>query len=130
MSELLKQHPKVCNSRKESHFFDDQQSWDAGLQFYERNFVNCTSEQITFDATPIFHLSGFVTQRIKSSFEQERFQALKFVLILREPVGREFSLYEHRLRSCSGLLRARLLHVAECIKCLCSDHFWPILFLH
>ena len=105
MADLLDDHPDICGlSKKEPHFFDHDENWERGAAYYAKTFDGCPSNSITFDATPVFAVDN-VPMRMKDIFEPDRFKQLKFLLILREPIAREYSYYQYRLRACEEWLR-------------------------
>jgi hypothetical protein len=51
------------------------------------------------DATPLLHLINTTRQRLKSVYDKNRQgKEWKFIVLLREPVARDFSWYQHKIR--------------------------------
>ena len=96
--------PRVLNNEpwyysKEVHFFECDWRYNKGLEFYAKrfeskqsDFMDCT---MTIDATP--ETLQF-PERVRSTYEAaggHQANHLKILVILREPVSRELSLYNH-----------------------------------
>jgi hypothetical protein len=106
--ELITEHPEVCKStQKEFHYFgSDRYGYtDAGKLWYTQSFANtnlreCAEGKYTIDGTPRYIRLKEAAQHVASAYSVESLKKKKFILILREPVAREFSWYRHRMRSC------------------------------
>jgi hypothetical protein len=115
---FVTKHPDFCrSSEKEPHYFDNPNKWAKGSKHYEGNFKNiaCNKKQDNagksvhyLDATPDYFYNRIVPSRIFKSFPESERSKKKFILVMREPVEREFSLYNHHARFC---LKALHLHV-------------------
>lgn len=91
-----------CYYRKESHFFDIDWNFHKGINYYARRFEDDgASGAPALDATPdtlafahrvhgIYQLAGCVS-------------AVKIIVILRDPIYRELSLYNHLAFACRRL---------------------------
>ncbi|MFB6355203.1 MAG: sulfotransferase [bacterium] len=94
---LLKQHPSICMSRpKEPQFFERDEEWDRGKEFYFKNyFPHCDSESIDWygDARQRNLYLPWVPNRIHQAFPET-----KLLVIVRDPVQRAFSHYWHNRR--------------------------------
>jgi hypothetical protein len=90
--EYLAQHPRVAAARrKEIHFFDN--SFARGEAWYRRRFPPARQGQLMLEATPyyLFHpLAAARAFRVLPS--------VKVIAILREPVARAFSHYQHEFQ--------------------------------
>lgn len=93
--------------RKEVHFFDLEWRYNQGVEFYAKRFQTFEASgldgTLTMDATP--DTLPFA-ERVRSIYEaaggnQEK--TLKIIVILREPVARELSLYNHLAFDCRSL---------------------------
>lgn len=95
--------PKVFENEpwyysKEVHFFDSEHRYNKGLEFYAKRFQNCNMRNGKFqylDATP--DTLPF-PERVRLTYEAaggNQVHTVKFLVILREPVSRELSLYNH-----------------------------------
>jgi len=86
---------------KEVHFFDHQNRYDEGIEFYAKRFKKCArqNKQFIMDATPNYLNQA---RRVYKTYTNEKAQksaikSLKLICILREPVSRELSLYNHKV---------------------------------
>lgn len=85
---------------KEVHFFDLEARYQQGIDFYAQRFVNNSR---TLDATP--DTLPFA-ERVRSVYEQaggDQVDTVKFIVILRDPIARELSLYNHLAFDCRNL---------------------------
>ena len=94
----LTQHPRIFPAlRKEVHYFDFQ--YDKGRRWYLAHFPTATSRfrcdgrPVTGEATPYYLVHPLAPQRVWD-FEP----AMKLIVILRDPVERAFSHYNHEVR--------------------------------
>jgi hypothetical protein len=91
---------------KEVHFFDDERRYQQGVEFYGKRFLQSRVENDldrTIDATP--DTLPFA-DRVRSVYEAakgEQVKTVKIIVILREPVSRELSLYNHLAFDCRRL---------------------------
>ena len=103
--------PKVFDDEpfyynKEVHFFDSEWRYEQGAQFYARRFEHCKANDglvCTMDATP--DTLPFA-ERVRSTYEAaggDQAETVKVIVILREPVSRELSLYNHLAFDCRRL---------------------------
>lgn len=101
---LLVFHKRICGlGLKEKHYFDDHfLEWT--FKGYTTHFESCGQDQFTLDATPYFSVWQ-APVRLNQTYSADILRKKKFILILREPVAREFSNYVHRLRECDKLLK-------------------------
>lgn len=83
---------------KEPHFFDKDSRFNQGLEFYAKRFQNDTpndDSSTRFDATP--DTLPFA-QRVRDTYSSaggNQVNTVKLMVILRDPVDRELSLYNH-----------------------------------
>jgi hypothetical protein len=86
----LNQHPQLIGSRpKEVRFFDRDENYEKGLDWYKHNFPNTKSlfgKFKYFEATPEYMYRSFVPQRIYE-FNKDT----KIIVALRDPVQRAYS---------------------------------------
>lgn len=93
----LIQHPNIRAARKkEIHFFDDNQNYQKGLNWYLSffPFVNLFRRMITGEASPRYFFMPFVPERVHHFFPE-----IKLILLLRNPVDRAYSQYQHNRRA-------------------------------
>ena len=93
---VLGSHPEVYNSSfKEPHFFDNEQNYNKGLNWYINNFYKkIKNQKIISDFTPTYLYDKNAPLRIKETLGED----LKFVIIIRDPVERSYSHYLHSKR--------------------------------
>ena len=103
--ELMVEHPQICRGlHKELHYFDHLNNYAEGTEFYRLLFQNPKCDGIVgahfVDATPIIHdLSTW--KRIYETYSGSKNvrDNLKFIVLLREPVSRDYSWYQHMTRT-------------------------------
>jgi len=104
LHDLIVQHSQICPSKvKEFHYFSGNEYTPKRKEWYEKQFTNrsnCAVGSYTIDGTPRYIRSTIAPQRIKEAYNEKELSKKKFILVLREPVSREFSWYRHRMRSC------------------------------
>lgn len=88
---------------KEKHFFEIDSEYAKGTSHYKKMYDMCKDRGLTIDSTPVFSYS-YVPRRFVATFPSDVLKRKKFILILREPVSREFSYFEHRLRACQDFV--------------------------
>ena len=103
LHELLIKHPLLCGGQhKESHYFDDINAHNKGVEFYKQQFndpkCDGKSKARFVDSTPIFHINE-VWERIKNTYPAALRDQLKFIVLLREPVSRDVSWYQQYVRT-------------------------------
>jgi len=98
-AQKLKQGSKSRTFQKEVHFFDVRNSFKRGVKYYSNLYSHCSPADIIMDATPGY---GVVPTRIRDFYGSRSFKlsttihGLKVIMILREPVSRELSWYNHK----------------------------------
>jgi hypothetical protein len=100
---LLRQHPYVePAARKEIHFFDSRR-FKKGIDWYRSHFPRQHWENgrrvITGEASPYYLYHPLAAQRAAKIVPQAR-----LITMLRNPVDRAFSDYQHRVRQGSEVL--------------------------
>lgn len=87
----LDSHPETGASlRKEIRFFT--RYWDKGLDWYRAHFP-ITRRRLTFEATPDYLFHPFAPMRAAETVPET-----KLIVLLREPVARALSHYQHMVR--------------------------------
>ena len=112
--ELMQQHPQLCRSfHKENHYFDHPDNYLYGVDYYKSLFADTKCDNVTgshfMDGTPILHYPS-VWQRIYDTYNHSISlrDSLKFIVLLREPVARDYSWYQHATRTGMTLQQAAL----------------------
>ena len=102
---LFDNEPDFYN--KEVHFFDINHRFCQGVEFYAQRYSSisqsCPSHRPGLDATP--ETFAF-PDRVRATYEAaggNQVNTVKFIVILREPVARELSLYNHLVYDCLRL---------------------------
>ena len=92
---ILRQHPDIYSpSFKEPHFFDVDENYKKGLDWYESTYYKDCNKKISIDYTPSYFFNSKAPKRIFNAFGRD----MKFVLILRNPIDRAYSHYLHSKR--------------------------------
>tara|TARA_R110000787_G_scaffold39265_6_gene98617 strand:- start:4415 stop:5176 length:762 start_codon:yes stop_codon:yes gene_type:complete len=99
----LNQHPEIfmiTNKNKpdmgdgfplaELHIFNDEERYARGIDFCLDHFKECGNARIVGEKTPDYLYHEKVSHRIKHSFPNSR-----FLVMLRDPVTRAFSAWNH-----------------------------------
>lgn len=97
--ENLVKHPQISPTRqKELHFFDYDDLYTRGFDWYLSNFPSITARlrgiRLTGEATPAYLYLTYVPERIAAT----RLPDIKFIVLLRDPVERALSHYHHMVR--------------------------------
>ena len=89
--EYLAQHPNACGSRvKELRYFDHR--WNLNrVRWYQANFAAASQHLVRYEATPGYLLHPEVPARVRSLLP-----AAQLIVMLREPVSRAYSYWNHR----------------------------------
>lgn len=92
---ILSQHPQILTpSVKEVHFFDREENYTKGIEWYRSVLPEKgKEEQLVGELTPGYMFFDFVPGRI---FHKIGYRNLKLILILRDPVDRAYSHYLNR----------------------------------
>jgi hypothetical protein len=102
LHDLLTSHEEICpNDIKEKHFFDKNASFSQGLSYYRKQFrTNSADCKYLLDSTPAYMRIRSVPEMMKSFYSAEAIAKKKLIVILRDPVSRECSWYQHHVRGC------------------------------
>ncbi|MEB3830439.1 sulfotransferase domain-containing protein [Phormidium sp. CCY1219] len=89
----LTQHPQIIPAaQKEIHFFD--LNFQRGLDWYNAQFPSVTpGETLTGEASPYYLFHPLTPKRVKALFPE-----IKLIVLLRNPVTRSWSHYNHEVR--------------------------------
>ena len=107
LAEILSQHPDICvASPKEPHFLTEHVG--KSLDWYRAHFDHpdrkiCIDASTSYSIAPIKNASEFKRVCTKYRGVPERISAInpsaKFIYVLREPVARTYSHYNHNARA-------------------------------
>lgn len=94
--DVLSQHPDIgVSSFKEPHFFDEDDNYEKGFEWYlQTYFAKSANQKIQAEFTPTYLSTAKACSRIFETFGNE----VKLLTILRHPVERAYSHYLHRKR--------------------------------
>ena len=92
---FLSKHPDIFIPKvpEELHFFDIDENYSKGIDWYLSHFSECQKEKIVAQTSPLYIYNKEVPQRIKE-FNPEA----KFIFILRNPIDRAYSHYWNSVR--------------------------------
>lgn len=87
-------HPDVCVAgQKEVHFFDQDENWAKGVQWYCQQFGSYSGEKAVGEATPSYMWHDDAPDRMARVVP-----SANLIVILRDPVDRAYSNYWRRRR--------------------------------
>lgn len=86
--EFLGIHSRVQIARDEVHFFDEDNKYDLGLDWYRRQMPFSLPEQMTIEKTPAYFVTDAAAHRIRAMNA-----SIKLIVIVRDPVTRLVSDY-------------------------------------
>uniref|UniRef100_T1J8M9 Heparan sulfate glucosamine 3-O-sulfotransferase 5 n=1 Tax=Strigamia maritima TaxID=126957 RepID=T1J8M9_STRMM len=86
--EFLNLHQRIQKAAVEMHFFDDDQRYRLGLEWYRKRMPYSFADQITVEKSPAYFVTPAVPERIKAMNS-----SVKLLLIVRDPVTRTISDY-------------------------------------
>lgn len=94
--DILKKHEDIFVPKfKEPHFFNIDENYLKGLDWYKKTyFKDINNESIIIDFTPTYLYYKLCAERIFDSLGPN----VKFVIIIRNPVDRAYSHYNHSKR--------------------------------
>ncbi len=85
-------HPRVAPAaRKEIHCFDLR--FDKGMDWYRAQFPDCAGGLVTGEASPYYVFHPHVPERVRRHLPD-----VKLITLLRNPVDRAYSHYQHEVR--------------------------------
>ncbi|XP_063216116.1 heparan sulfate glucosamine 3-O-sulfotransferase 5 [Bacillus rossius redtenbacheri] len=86
--EMLALHPRVQKAAGEAHFFDRDDNYSRGLEWYRRKMPYSFGDQITIEKSPSYFITPEVPERVRAMNS-----SVKLLLIVREPLTRAVSDY-------------------------------------
>lgn len=98
--EMLNLHPQVQKASTEVHFFDRDENYKYGLEWYRKRMPYAFRDQITIEKSPSYFVTPEVPERIRAMNS-----SIKLLVIVREPVTRVVSDYTqiHSAKAAKGL---------------------------
>ncbi|XP_070555526.1 heparan sulfate glucosamine 3-O-sulfotransferase 1-like [Ptychodera flava] len=85
---MLKLHPKIQAASAEIHFFDRDENYSRGLDWYRRHMPYSYPDQISMEKSPAYFITDDVPERI---YKMD--PSVKLLLIVRDPATRVLSDY-------------------------------------
>lgn len=86
--EMLNLHPAVVKASQEVHFFDNEQNYARGMEWYRARMPFSSPQQITIEKSPAYFVTEEVPERI---FRMNA--SVQLLVIVREPTTRAVSDY-------------------------------------
>ncbi|XP_076034333.1 heparan sulfate glucosamine 3-O-sulfotransferase 1-like isoform X2 [Oratosquilla oratoria] len=86
--EMLNLHPYIRKTGQEMHFFDDEETYAKGLEWYRKKMPYSFDDQLTVEKTPSYFISKEAPVRIRAMNE-----SIRLLIIVREPTMRVVSDY-------------------------------------
>jgi hypothetical protein len=91
----LRKHPEICLPNKKQLLFFDE-NYAKGMEFYFQYFHRKNLPDQTYctgEASPFYFFHPLAASRI-----QQHFPDIKLILLLRNPINRSYSHYQHQRR--------------------------------
>ena len=112
----LSQHPDIYMFHGEAHFFDDDDNYNKGIEWYEDKFFNGNKKYVRKkhrgEKTPMYCFMRKSIDRIKKAYPD-----IKLLLFLRNPISRAYSQYNHiqqagkeRIRKIKNMSLEEIIH--------------------
>ncbi|XP_053315295.1 heparan sulfate glucosamine 3-O-sulfotransferase 5 [Spea bombifrons] len=86
--EMLNLHPAVVKASQEIHFFDNDENYAKGIEWYRKKMPFSHPHQITIEKSPAYFITDEVPERI-----YKMNSSIKLLVIVREPTTRAISDY-------------------------------------
>ncbi|XP_043929393.1 heparan sulfate glucosamine 3-O-sulfotransferase 5 [Protopterus annectens] len=86
--EMLNLHPAVVKASQEIHFFDNDENYSKGIEWYRKKMPFSYPHQITIEKSPAYFITEEVPERI-----YKMNSSIKLLIIVREPTTRAISDY-------------------------------------
>ena len=90
--EILKIHPDVRACSAEVHFFDRDENYEQGLEWYRQQMPASLPGQITLEKSPSYFVTSKVPERV-----YQMSKTVKLIAIVRDPTRRAISDYTQSL---------------------------------
>lgn len=90
--EILKIHPSVRACSTEVHFFDRDENYEQGLEWYREQMPTSLPGQITIEKSPSYFITPKVPERVYQMSKN-----VKLLVIVRDPTRRAISDYTQSL---------------------------------
>lgn len=90
--EILKIHPSIRASSSEVHFFDRDENYEQGLEWYRQQMPTSLPGQVTIEKSPSYFITPTVPERV-----YRMSKSVKLIVIVRDPTRRAISDYTQSL---------------------------------
>lgn len=90
--EILKIHPSIRACSSEVHFFDRDENYEQGLEWYRQQMPASLTHQITIEKSPSYFIRPEVPERV-----YRMSKTVKLLVIVRDPTRRAISDYTQSL---------------------------------
>lgn len=90
--EILKIHPSIRACSNEVHFFDRDENYEQGLEWYREQMPTSLPGQITIEKSPSYFITSKVPERV-----YRMSKSVKLIAIVRDPTRRAISDYTQSL---------------------------------
>lgn len=97
LQNILIQHPRIfLPEEKEIHFFDNNENFSQGIEWYEKYYTGADDSQhlAVGDISPCYMFYDYVPERILQTLGKD----VKLIFTLRNPMQRAYSDYLHNFR--------------------------------
>ena len=91
---MLNLHPAVVKASQEIHFFDNDENYAKGIEWYRKKMPFSYPQQITIEKSPAYFITEEVPERI-----YKMNSSIKLLIIVREPTTRAISDYTQVLET-------------------------------
>ncbi len=117
LQKRLAQHPDIFMVDEEVHFFDNDRNYARGVDWYREKFTGSESYAIRCEKTGAYFWTTCQDVPHEPKDKLERMHALlpdaKHILVLRDPVRRALSAWNHNVRSGSIPLKYSIERILE-----------------
>lgn len=90
--EILKIHPSIRACSNEVHFFDRDENYQQGLEWYRKQMPTSLPGQVTLEKSPSYFITSKVPERV-----YRMSKSVKLIAIVRDPARRAISDYTQSL---------------------------------
>ena len=97
LHEVLRAHPRIFMTKvKETGYFASARQYSRGLDYYQKSFFSASSEfPIRGESTPWYLYPPATPARIRETLAPS---SPRFIVLLRDPVARAYSMYLDRVQ--------------------------------
>ena len=94
LANMLSEHPQIFIPNNEVHYFNRDEHFLQGINWYQKQFQEASQETVIGEKTPTYSYLPKVPERI-----YQEFPTIKLIWLFREPVSRTYSNYWHAVRA-------------------------------